>query len=132
MGVLIIYDRITVFIHQPEISEKLAAFREDHKRHIEMLFELIHELDGVFVTENSDDFSPFFFNFTLELADTEDWLNVLLDNEKFINEKYIIILSWEIDSKTGEILDENLSDEQEHLRFITHVINDRIWDLGYE
>lgn len=102
--------------NNPEITEKYLIFQQDHKRHLEILLDMINNVDienpGKLGTINPNDQATF-----SEISGQNQVAEELLVKEKEINILYENSLELDVDSKAAEILDENLEDEQQHVRF---------------
>ncbi|HEX3018874.1 MAG TPA: ferritin-like domain-containing protein [Chitinispirillaceae bacterium] len=114
--IISLYDFAFKKTNNPEITEKYLIFQQDHKRHLEILLDMINNVDienpGKLGTINPNDQATF-----SEISGQNQVAEELLVKEKEINILYENSLELDVDSKAAEILDENLEDEQQHVRF---------------
>lgn len=122
-AVISLYDRALEVISTLQIKENLLIFQQDHKRHLQILLEIINNADilpPVIIGESNSEYQQYY----QRISEKSEVLENLIMKEKDINLLYEKSLSWEVDSKTAEIFDDNLEDEQQHIKFLNKVMND--------
>lgn len=122
--VALIYEYVLQKISGDELNESIRSFRDDHRRHIEILSSIVSTTNGALpeIIEVTDPFIGELKGLK-NVNSLKDAFNVLHRVELLTNKEYEEVLSWDIDPKIEEILDENLEDEQLHLAFIVKTIS---------
>lgn len=113
-AVITFYDLVLDAVVDFELKDKLFLFQNDHKRHLEIILDLINNVD-VNNVGRADLMIPDDKN--EEFRSQSQALGELAVKEKELNLLYKEVLEEDVDSKSAEILDENLQDEQLHIRF---------------
>lgn len=113
-AVITLYDLVLDAVVDFELKDKLFLFQNDHKRHLEIILDLINNVD-VNNTGRMDLMIP--DGKGEEFRSQSQALGELTVKEKELNLLYKEVLEEDVDSKSVEILDENLQDEQQHIRF---------------
>lgn len=116
-----LYDQALESVTNTLISDKLQMFQDDHKRHLQILLDIINEVEGGL---NLGEVNTGFSQYDERAIENGEVYRDLLRAETGLNDLYQKSISWDVDSKTGDILDNNLEDEQQHLKFITTLISD--------
>ncbi len=114
--IVTLYDRVLEAVINIELKDKLLIFQQDHKRHLEILLDLINNVDvdsPVIIGQIEPDIQWAGFEFSGQ----REALGKLSVKEAEISSLYEKSLELDVDSKSAEILDENLEDEQQHVRF---------------
>jgi len=113
-AVITFYDLVLDAVVDFELKDKLFLFQNDHKRHLEIILDLINNVDvnnvgraDLMIPDDKDE----------EFRSQSQALGELAVKEKELNLLYKEVLEEDVDSKSAEILDENLQDEQLHIRF---------------
>lgn len=113
-AVITLYDLVLDAVVDFELKDKLFLFQNDHKRHLEIILDLINNVDvnnvGTIDLMIPDDKGE-------EFRSQSQALGELTVKEKELNLLYKEVMEEDVDSKSAEILDENLQDEQQHIRF---------------
>lgn len=120
--VISFYDLVLDATVDNEFKKKLLLFQNDHKRHIEIILDVLNNVDintpGRVELMISDDKGEQHVKDTSgEFCGQNQAMGELIVKEKELNLLYKESLEEDVDSKSAEILDENLQDEQQHIRF---------------
>ncbi len=114
-AVINLYDLVLDAVVDFELKDKLFLFQNDHKRHLEIILDLLNNIDvnnvdrmDLMISNGKDE----------EFRSQSQALGELAVKEKELNRLYKDILEEDVDSKSAEILDDNLEDEQQHIRFL--------------
>lgn len=114
-AVINLYDLVLDAVVDFELKDKLFLFQNDHKRHLEIFLDLLNNIDvnnvdrmDLMISNGKDE----------EFRSQSQALGELAVKEKELNRLYKDILEEDVDSKSAEILDDNLEDEQQHIRFL--------------
>lgn len=120
-AIIALYDLLLEKTTNRIIKEKAIIFQQDHKRHIQVLLDILN---------NADISNPVILGeikiekIEKEGFDESNIVNELLIKEENISSVYRKIIDLEIDFKTEDILDYNLEDELLHTSFFQNVIRD--------
>ena len=102
------------------VREKLAQYREDHRRHVSEIAARLRDYG-----EEPPDFSPSFKGYLIEgftslrsVTGVQGVLAAMRTNEQLTNRKYAEALENDLPPEIRPLIEENFRDEQTHLRFI--------------
>jgi competence ComEA-like helix-hairpin-helix protein len=107
------------FEDDPEVSQKLLSFRDDHLRHVDELERLTSDLGGDLLDRGAADDSVL-----ARLAEAADALGpraallAMLSNEQLTNGTYAAVLELDWYEDVAPVLERNFQDEQRHLRWL--------------
>ncbi|MDO5576198.1 MAG: DUF2383 domain-containing protein, partial [Fibrobacter sp.] len=111
------YDKILEKVQDNEIRHHIFQFREDHKRHIYSISDLLRTMSE----EPSSYFPDFMGTFLKEITaiegnmGTEHQLKALERGERMTNDEYSKADLWFVDPKIHELLSANYQDERRHI-----------------
>lgn len=122
-AIITLYDMVLDAIVDFKLKDKLFLFQNDHKRHLEIILDVLNNIDinlpGSVELKISDykggkkaiESSP-------EFRSQNQALKELVVKERELIVLYTKALEEDVDAKSAEILDENLQDEQKHIRLL--------------
>lgn len=126
-AIINLYDRVLDAIVDFEIKDKLFFFHNDHKRHLEIILDVLNNIDvnppcGVDTITSDYEGGQKDNGSSYEFSSQNQALKELIIKERELNLLYTKSLEEDVDSKSSEILDENLQDEQQHMRFLEKLL----------
>lgn len=124
------YNRVIDVIDDPTLKTEITRFRDDHKRHVSVLSEVVKTYGGTPSTEEKDIRSLFLGGATAlqSLIGVEGALRALHTGEKVTNKDYSEAVQWDVPEDVKIVLRDNYGDEQRHLRFVEIAIRDKVWE----
>lgn len=111
------------------IHTSICQFREDHLRHIDNLSAAIQELGGK-VPDYKQDLKGYLiegFTALRSVTGTEGALKAMQGNEKLTNRVYGEATKLDLPTHIMQLVQQNYSDEQRHLRYIEQVLETKPW-----
>ncbi len=122
------YDAAIKHVMEPEVRERLAAFRVDHVRHIQDLNDCIQKLGGEPIEQVIDLKGRAMEGLTsfTSLAGTEAALMAMLGNEELTNLTYEAALKLRGNDDARAIIKRNREDERLHLAWIKSALKARL------
>jgi len=127
--VLQIYDQIIDKLETPELHDQIVTFRDEHRRHVDAIMELIKSHAGQ-QPRNVMDIQGIFLGGAAAIQSmlgTEAALKALLKGEQLTNKKYRDAVEEGFSEDVLAVIKAHYADEQRHLEYISNAINDRIW-----
>lgn len=123
------YEQALKQIDHPEAHQKISEFRDDHKRHITDLTELLRNMNYPLPSMEPDMKGFFIEGFTVlrSVTGTAGALKAMNMNEKLTNAIYKKALENELPLNVKVIVEKNYSDEKRHLAYIEEAIKNEIW-----
>lgn len=124
------YNKVIEVIEDAALKTEITRFRDDHKRHVSVLSELVKSYGGEASTEQKDILGLFLGGATAlqSIFGVEGALKPLHTGEKITNKNYSESVLWEVPEEVKTILRENYADEQRHIRFIESALRDKVWE----
>lgn len=128
------YNKVIDSIDEPILKSEITRFRDDHKRHVSVLSEIVRSYNAVPADQQKDIRGLFLGGATAvqSLTGIEGSLKALHTGEKITNKDYAEAVEWDVPENVNNVLQDNFSDEQRHLRFIEIALKDRIWEKRQE
>ena len=124
------YNKAIDAIKEPEINSEVIRFRSDHKRHVELLSDLITKYGGV-AAKGEQDVRGFFLGTAAtiqSLTGLHGTLNAMLTGEQMTNKNYSQAIEWNVPEDVQFVLKAKYEDEKRHLRFFEKAVADKVWE----
>ncbi len=121
------YGQALSSVEEPVLKERLAAFQEDHQRHIRELSEEVRKLGGT-PEEYSKDFKGHLiegFTSLRSITGTDGALKAMEQNEVLTNKKYSDACNWDLPVSVKPLIEKAAADEEMHLQFIRETLKSR-------
>ncbi len=124
------YNKVIDVIDEPTLKTEITRFRDDHKRHVSVLSELVKSYGGSPSTQEKDIRGVFLGGATAlqSLFGVEGALKALQTGEKVTNKNYSDAVQWNVPEDVKIVLRDNYGDEQRHLRFVETALRDKVWE----
>lgn len=124
------YNKVIEVIDDAALKAEITTFRDDHKRHVSVLSELVKSYGGEAPTEQKDILGLFLGGATAlrSIFGVEGALKSIHTGEKITNKNYSESVLWEVPEEVKTVIRENYVDEQRHIRFIESALRDKIWE----
>ncbi|NLL13114.1 MAG: ferritin-like domain-containing protein [Fibrobacter sp.] len=124
------YNKVIEVIEEATLKAEITRFRDDHKRHVSVLSELVKSYGGEASTEQKDIRRLFLGGATAlqSLFGVEGALKALHTGEKITNKNYSESVQWDVPEDVKTVLKENYADEQRHIRFVESALRDKVWE----
>lgn len=124
------YNKVIDVIDEPTLKTEITRFRDDHKRHVSVLSELVKSYGGSPSTQEKDIRGVFLGGATAlqSLFGVEGALKALQTGEKVTNKNYSDAVQWDVPEDVKIVLRDNYGDEQRHLRFVETALRDKVWE----
>lgn len=124
------YNRVVDIITEPVLKGEIIKFRDDHKRHVSVLSNLVKTYGGTPATNEKDIRGLFLGGATAlgTLGGVESALKALHTGEKVTNKNYGEAIGWNVPEDVLIVLKDNYNDEQRHIRFVENAIKDKVWE----
>lgn len=110
----------------PSIQKTIASYRDDHRRHVDLLSNLLRTA-GEVPPERTKDIKGFFiegFTSLRSITGEDGALRAMLSNEKITNRKYQDAYeNWDLDPEALAIVSDNYADERRHLSYIEDILH---------
>lgn len=105
----------------PAVSETLARFADDHRRHVANLEGVLEELGFDLGPDTAEPESSTFAALAAAMSELGDRpaLLALLANERFTNATYENAAELAVDDEIRALLEQHLADEQRHVRWLS-------------
>lgn len=125
------YQQAIAACHENVIKQRLTAFQEDHRRHVDDLTRLVRNHGGEPAAARPDVKGFFLAGMTAirGATGTEGALKAMERNEKLTNKNYDeAARDPDLPGDVRVLIQRNLADERRHLAFIQDALRDRIWE----
>lgn len=124
------YNKVIEVIEEAALKTEITRFRDDHKRHVSVLSELVKSYGGEASAEEKDVRGLFLGGATAlqSLFGVEGALKSLHAGEKITNKNYSESVQWDVPEDVKIVLRDNYADEQRHIRFVESALRDKIWE----
>ncbi|MCE5186505.1 MAG: PA2169 family four-helix-bundle protein [Planctomycetaceae bacterium] len=123
------YEEALQHIETPSIHKTINMYREDHRRHVTLLSDLLTGA-GEVPPERTKDVKGFFiegFTSLRSVTGEDGALKAMLSNEKITNRKYQDAYeNWDLDPEVLAVVSDNYEDERRHLSYIEDVLQVRV------
>lgn len=123
------YEEALEHIETPSIHKTVKLYLEDHRRHVDMLSDLLRTA-GEVPPERTKDIKGYFiegFTAIRSAAGEEGALKALLSDEKITNRKYQDAFeNWDLDPEALAVVSDNYEDERRHLSYIEDVLHVKV------
>lgn len=123
------YNKVVDMVEEPTLKTELSRFRDDHKRHVSVLTEVVKTYGGAPAGEEKDLRGLFLGGATIlqSLTGVEGAMKALHTGEKLTNKDYSEAVNWDVPEDVLIVLRDNYGDEQRHIRFVESAIRDKVW-----
>lgn len=127
---LVGYNKVIEMIEEATLKTEITRFRDDHKRHVSVLSELVKSYGGEAATEQKDIRGLFLGGATAlqSIFGVEGALKSLHTGEKITNKNYSESVQWDFPEDVKIVLRDNYADEQRHIRFVETALRDKVWE----
>ncbi len=124
------YNKVIEMIEEATLKTEVTRFRDDHKRHVSVLSELVKSYSGEAATEQKDIRGLFLGGATAlqSIFGVEGALKSLHTGEIITNKNYSESVQWDVPEDVKIVLRDNYADEQRHIRFVETALRDKVWE----
>jgi uncharacterized protein (TIGR02284 family) len=124
------YNKVIEMIEEATLKTEVTRFRDDHKRHVSVLSELVKSYGGEAATEQKDIRGLFLGGATAlqSIFGVEGALKSLHTGEIITNKNYSESVQWDVPEDVKIVLRDNYADEQRHIRFVETALRDKVWE----